>query len=131
MSVDLTTEYLGLKLTSPIVVSSCPITGDPDGLRRLEGAGAGAAVLPSLFEEQVEGEQLEVHRLYDHQSDVHAESLSFLPELQDYNTGPKSYLLLDIPKRPLPIECGNIDILFIAAAAEINYESRGNRQLKK
>jgi dihydroorotate dehydrogenase (fumarate) len=92
MSVDLTTRYLGIKLRSPVAVSSCPITGDLDGLRRLEAAGAAAAVLPSLFEEQIEHEEKEVRRLYEHHSDSHAESLSFFPELRDYNTGSESYL---------------------------------------
>ena len=50
---DLTTSYLGLELRSPLVASSSPLTGNLDGLRRLEEAGAGAVVLPSLFEEDL------------------------------------------------------------------------------
>jgi dihydroorotate dehydrogenase (fumarate) len=55
---DLRTRYLGLELPSPLVASSSPLTGSLDGLRRLEAAGAGAVVLPSLFEEDLapEGE---------------------------------------------------------------------------
>ena len=49
----LRTRYLGLELRSPLVASSSPLTGSLDGLRRLEAAGAGAVVLPSLFEEQL------------------------------------------------------------------------------
>jgi len=48
---DLRTRDLGLELRSPLVASASPLTGDLDGLRRLEDAGA--VVLPSLFEEQV------------------------------------------------------------------------------
>ena len=92
MSVDLTTEYLGLKLKSPIAVASCPITGDLNGLRRLEAAGAGAAVLPSLFEEQVEHEDLEMQRLHEQHADTHAEAISFFPQLNQHNAGPESYL---------------------------------------
>jgi dihydroorotate dehydrogenase (fumarate) len=51
--VDLTTTYLGLTLRSPIVASPSPLTGTLDGIRRLARAGAGAIVLPSVFEEQV------------------------------------------------------------------------------
>jgi dihydroorotate dehydrogenase (fumarate) len=51
---DLTTMYLGLKLHSPFVASPGPVTGDPAMWARLEAAGAGAIVLPSLFEEQIE-----------------------------------------------------------------------------
>ena len=50
---DLGTRYLGMELRSPLVASSSPLTGTLDGLRRLEEAGAGAVVLPSLFEEEL------------------------------------------------------------------------------
>src|SRR5215203_2577325 len=50
---DLRTGYLGMELRSPLVASSSPLTGSLDGLRRLEAAGAGAVVLPSLFEEEL------------------------------------------------------------------------------
>jgi dihydroorotate dehydrogenase (fumarate) len=53
---DLRTRYLGLELRSPLVASSSPLTGSLDGLRRLEAAGAGAVVLPSLFEEDLNEE---------------------------------------------------------------------------
>ena len=50
---DLRTRYLGLELRSPLVASSSPMTGSLDGLSRLAAAGAGAVVLPSLFEEDL------------------------------------------------------------------------------
>ena len=53
-SVDLTTSYLGLELRNPIVASASPLTGRIDDLLAIERAGAGAVVLPSLFEEQIE-----------------------------------------------------------------------------
>ena len=48
---DLTTTYCGLTLRSPLVPSSSPLTGNLDDARRLEGAGAAALILPSLFED--------------------------------------------------------------------------------
>lgn len=92
MSVDLSTEYLGIKLKHPLVVSACPLTGDIDTLMRLEDCGAAAAVMPSLFEEQVVHEELEMNRLYEFQSERYSESLSYFPELVEYNTGPDEYL---------------------------------------
>jgi hypothetical protein len=50
VSVDLRTRYLGLELHSPIVASASPLNGDPATARLVERAGAGAIVLPSLFE---------------------------------------------------------------------------------
>ena len=91
---DLTTEYLGLRLRTPLVASSSPLTGNLDDLRRLEDAGASAAVLPSLFEEQIEHEALEVDRLLATGAESFGEALSYFPELDDYNTGPDHYLEL-------------------------------------
>ena len=46
---DLTTDYLGLTLASPLVASASPLCDDLGNLRRLEDAGAAAVVLHSLF----------------------------------------------------------------------------------
>jgi dihydroorotate dehydrogenase (fumarate) len=62
--VDLDTRYLGLALRSPIVASAGPHTGTVEGIRRLADAGVGAVVLPSLFEEQIVHESLELDRLF-------------------------------------------------------------------
>ncbi|HEX4145464.1 MAG TPA: dihydroorotate dehydrogenase-like protein [Pirellulales bacterium] len=87
MNADLTTTYLGLKLRSPIVVSSCPLTAELDVLRRIEDVGAGAAVLPSLFEEQLADE----HSAPTWQGFQGASPHQF-HELTDYNRGPHTYL---------------------------------------
>ncbi|MCU0268226.1 MAG: dihydroorotate dehydrogenase-like protein [Acidimicrobiales bacterium] len=94
MMADLSTRYLGLTLRSPLVASSSPYTGRLDTLRRLEAAGVGAVVLPSLFEEQLEAEELGIDAMLGQVADVFAEAQSFFPELQDYNTGPDRYLTL-------------------------------------
>jgi dihydroorotate dehydrogenase (fumarate) len=90
--VDLRTDYLGLALRSPLVASASPLTGTLDGLRRLEQAGAGAVVLPSLFEEQVTHELLQAERLLLPGSDSHPEPAAYLPGLDAYNAGPWTYL---------------------------------------
>ena len=93
MSVDLSTYYLGMKLANPLGVAACPpLTGNLDTLKRLEDAGASVAVLPSLFEEQVEHEEAEIQALYEFQTESYAESLTHFPELDSYNTGPGEYL---------------------------------------
>ncbi len=50
------TSYLGLQLSSPIVVASSPFTADIEGVRASAEAGAGAVVLKSIFEEQIIGQ---------------------------------------------------------------------------
>ncbi len=93
MTVDLSTQYLGMTLKNPLGVAACsPLTGDIDMLLRLEEAGAAFAVMPSLFEEQIEHEEMEVARLYDYQTESFAESLTHFPEFTYYNTGPHEYL---------------------------------------
>jgi dihydroorotate dehydrogenase (fumarate) len=92
MSTDLTTTYLGLALKNPLVAAACPLTGDIDVLRRMEEAGAGAVVLPSLFEEQLARDELAVHQLLTAGPDAFEQVLARLPELDDYNSGPPGYL---------------------------------------
>jgi dihydroorotate dehydrogenase (fumarate) len=61
MNVDLTTTYLGLELAHPVLPSASPLTGDIDHIHALVEAGAPAVVLPSLFEEQIEHDEMAVH----------------------------------------------------------------------
>lgn len=51
--MDLSTEYMGLKLKNPIIVSSSKLTGDINNIKKCADVGAGAIVLKSLFEEQL------------------------------------------------------------------------------
>jgi dihydroorotate dehydrogenase len=52
--MDLTTNYLGLSLRSPMVPSASPLSEKIDNIRAMEQAGAAAVVFHSLFEEQIE-----------------------------------------------------------------------------
>ena len=45
--MDLTTDYLGLKLKSPLVASASPLNTELDNLLRLQAAGAGRRSLTS------------------------------------------------------------------------------------
>ena len=51
--MDLSTEYMGLKLKNPIIVSSSKLTSEIDNIKKCADQGAGAIVLKSLFEEQL------------------------------------------------------------------------------
>lgn len=93
MPIDLTTQYLGLTLANPIVVSACPLTGELDVLRQLEEFGAAAAVLPSLFEEQFDRTAGDTRPVSDAYGDPSfARSMAYFRELQQYNRGPEVYL---------------------------------------
>jgi dihydroorotate dehydrogenase (fumarate) len=91
---DMRSTYLGLTLRSPLVASASPLTGDPSMWERIEAAGAGALVLPSLFEEQIEREAFAVDLALDRGTNTSGEALTYLPELDDYDTGPNRHLTL-------------------------------------
>lgn len=94
MTVDLSTKYLGLELKNPLVIAACPLAQSLDHLRRLEDAGAAAVVLPSLFEEQIDREEVEFTRAQEFGTDSFAEALTYFPKQEDYRFGPESYLEL-------------------------------------
>jgi dihydroorotate dehydrogenase (fumarate) len=82
--IDFSTQYLGLKLNGPIVVSSTPLSESIDNIRRMEEAGASAIVLTSLFEEQLELESRALDEDLSRGTESFAESLDYLPDLDDY-----------------------------------------------
>lgn len=90
--MDMTTNYMGLKLKNPLVPSASPLSKNLDGIKKLEDAGASAIVLYSLFEEQLSFEQEELTYFLDRGTDSFAEALNFFPEQDEYNMGPEEYL---------------------------------------
>jgi dihydroorotate dehydrogenase (fumarate) len=90
--IDFSTQYLGLKLKGPIVVSSTPISENIDNVRRMEDAGAAAIILPSLFEEQLELESRTLDDDLSRGTESFAESLGYLPDLSDYRMTQEVYL---------------------------------------
>jgi dihydroorotate dehydrogenase (fumarate) len=85
--VDLSTDWLGLQLSSPLVVGASPLADSVDAAKRLVDAGAGAVVLPSVFEEQIVSDQLAAHRFFDTHVDTNAEARSFLPDTDVFAVG--------------------------------------------
>jgi len=87
---DLTTSYLGLSLRSPLIVGSCSISRRVENIEAAEAAGAGALVVKSLFEEQIELEAAELEAQLSRYSDTIWESTSYHPDLT--HAGPKEHL---------------------------------------
>lgn len=90
--VDLTTEYLGLKLAHPLVPSASPLSKDLSSARRLEDAGAAAIVMASLFEEKIEAEEQQMERFFYGQALGHGEADSFHPLPDRIKTYQERYL---------------------------------------
>jgi dihydroorotate dehydrogenase (fumarate) len=90
--IDLTTQYMGLKLRTPLVPSASPLSHEVSSIRRLEDAGASAVVLYSLFEEQLRQESVELDQRLSEGTESFAESLSFFPQPSEFRLGPEGYL---------------------------------------
>jgi dihydroorotate dehydrogenase (fumarate) len=83
-----------MTLKNPIVASSSPLSHNVDSIRRLEDAGAAAVVIYSLFEEQITFDSFYIDHYLTSGTNSFAESLSYFPEMQDYNSGPDEYMNL-------------------------------------
>jgi dihydroorotate dehydrogenase (fumarate) len=90
--MDLTTRYLGLELRNPLVAGAGPLNAELDNIRRLEDLGAGAVVLPSIFEEQIEREQQLLEDLISIGTDSFPEALTYFPAQSAYGVDPSHYL---------------------------------------
>ncbi len=90
--IDLTTNYLGMKLKHPVVPSASPLSDSLDKIKRLEDAGASAVVMYSLFEEQIVGESHLLDHYLSYGAESFAEALDYFPEMDSYNVGPHAYL---------------------------------------
>ena len=90
--MNLTTEYLGMRLANPIVVGASPLSDDLDTVRRLEDAGAAAIVLRSLFEEQITREEMAEFVHLDGHGESFGEATSFFPSPHAFALGPHQYL---------------------------------------
>jgi len=89
---DLKTKYLGLELEHPFIPAASPLTEDAGGIRKLEDAGAPAVVMHSLFQEQIEKDELALLHFMEAGTESFAEALSYFPRPTEYHSGPEEYL---------------------------------------
>ncbi len=91
MHPEIFANYMGLKLTSPLIVGACPMTRSREAVREFAIAGAGAVVLPPLFEEQIVHQRIAAG-IEPTLDESQAEELAYEPGEDDYNGGPTEYL---------------------------------------
>lgn len=89
--VGLTTDWVGLRLASPLLVGASPLSDDLEALQACVRGGARAVVMRSLFEEQITAEQFGAHRWIDSHVDMNAEASTFLPESDVFALGSGPY----------------------------------------
>ena len=92
--IDLSTNYLGLKLQKSDRSLGLPADREAGELSRMEEAGASAIVMYSLFEEQIEAESENIDTALEYGANSYAESTSYLPDMPKYHIGPDRYLEL-------------------------------------
>jgi dihydroorotate dehydrogenase (fumarate) len=98
---DLATEYLGLKLPTPLVLASSALSNRVDNLEMAEGHGAGAVVLRSLFEEQIEAANTALEDALSRGAESSPEARTYFPPQR---VGPHEYLsLVERAKKALRI----------------------------
>lgn len=90
--MSLETSYAGLALRSPFIVGASPLCDDVEMACRLQDAGAGAVVMRSLFEEQIDAEREALINDFLRTADGHSEALSYFPQFDDYQLAPDRYL---------------------------------------
>ncbi len=73
--MDISINYLGMKISSPVIAGSCSITGNVQNIKKIEQAGAGAVVLKSIFEEEI---------YHEYQNILSQEGHLFPEELDEY-----------------------------------------------
>ena len=82
---------MGIEIDNPIVAGASNLVTKPDNLKKLEESGVGAIVYKSLFEEQIQLENLQFDEKLNEFNDIYAEMLTMHPQL-DY-TGAEEHLL--------------------------------------
>lgn len=132
---DISTSYMRLKLKSPVIMASGPLTSSLDNLKKAEDAGCGAVVLKSIFEEQIENDaRLEMGKNNEYLT--HSDSHLYFSEItKDYYID-RYLTLLENAKKSLSIpviasiNCNSISswieyssrfVEFGADAIELNY----------
>jgi dihydroorotate dehydrogenase (fumarate) len=89
--MDLSTTYLGMRLSHPLIVGAGPLGDDPGTAKALEDAGAAMIVLRSLYEEEVTQEQMSEFVNVEGFSESFPEATSFAPDPM-LSLGPDEYL---------------------------------------
>ena len=87
---DLSTTYMGVKLKNPLILGASNLVTKPDVIKQIEEAGIGAIVYRSLFEEQIQLENLQMDEQLSEYENRNAEMTSLFPGLE--HAGPKEHL---------------------------------------
>ncbi|MDA3950639.1 MAG: dihydroorotate dehydrogenase-like protein [Spirochaeta sp.] len=88
---NLQSKYMGIPLKNPFVVGACSMTAHMDAIRRIEDAGAAAIVIQSLFEEQIQLQQMRLEEELTVSDNLDSEIQDLFPEVE--HSGPDEHLM--------------------------------------
>ncbi|MGM0675666.1 MAG: dihydroorotate dehydrogenase-like protein [Spirochaetota bacterium] len=88
---NLESSYMGIHLDSPLVVGACSLTSHMKAIKKVEEAGAGAFVIKSLFEEEIQLEKYKMEEDIAMYDNWHAEMTDIFPEMK--HSGPDEHLM--------------------------------------
>lgn len=87
---NLSTSYMGVELKNPLILGASNLVTKPDVIKQIEEAGIGAIVYRSLFEEQIQLENLQMDEELSEYENRNAEMTNLFPGLE--HAGPKEHL---------------------------------------
>lgn len=87
---DLSTTYMGIKLKNPLILGASNLVSKPATIKQIEEAGIGAIVYRSLFEEQIQLENLQMEEDMTEYENRNAEMTNLFPDIE--HAGPKEHL---------------------------------------
>ncbi len=88
---SLETTYMGLHLRNPVIAGASSLTSNVTTIKALEQAGAGAVVISSLFEEQIQLERLQLDEELAEFDNLHPEMVTIFPHIE--HAGPQEHLM--------------------------------------
>jgi dihydroorotate dehydrogenase (fumarate) len=88
---NLQTTYMGIALKNPVIAGASELTAHIKSIERIASSGAGALVIKSLFEEQIQLERFKLEELTTADEGRHAEMTSLFPKME--HAGPKEHLM--------------------------------------
>lgn len=88
---NLKTTYMGIELDNPIIAGASELTGHLESIQKIEEAGAGALVIKSLFEEQIQLERFKMEEDATRYEARHPEMISIHPKME--HAGPQEHLM--------------------------------------
>lgn len=114
--MNLETNYLGLKLKNPLVVSSCRLSENIKNIKQMEAAGASAVVMYSIFEEEIRSNDTFIeYFVNENGTELFPEALTYFPKISNQAS------FLDLHLFHLEETCKKVNIPIIGSLNAVSH----------